>query len=191
MFGSSFRLLSGQFLPCRGRCKQRNRIAAAVLALALAGCGGQGGRSETATRRVSGNGFAFSAPAEWKLTRVGQRTSASPGGDSPELIAVETFRLTRAYRPALWPRVVPELDGVARTLAARLGGTLAESRSVIMDGRRARQYQIHYTSGKTPLTQRITFVLAGRREYQLSCRWRTDSPGLARAACDRFAFRLT
>jgi hypothetical protein len=142
-------------------------------------------------RRVSGNGFAFSAPADWKLTRAGRRTSASPHEDGPELLAVETFRLTRAYRPVLWPRVVVELDRVARTLAARLGGTLAETRSVTVDGRRARQYEIHYTRGNTPLTQRISFVLAGRREYQLSCRWRTDSPGLARAACARFAFRLT
>jgi hypothetical protein len=54
----------------------------------------------------------------------------------------------------------------------------------------ARQYEIGYERSHVPLTYRITFVLAGRREYQLSCRWLSDSPDPARTACRKLAFVL-
>jgi hypothetical protein len=161
-------------------------LALLILALAVSGCGSHAA-SQVRLRRVAGNGFSFAAPAEWKVTRSGRMVNASPSGGGPDLVSVQTFRLRR---PAQWPRVIPEIDRVARVLTARLRGTLGSSRTVTVDGRRARQYEIGYVRFKTSLTQRITFVFKGRREYQLSCRWAARSPNPARRACENLAFRL-
>lgn len=117
--------------------------------------------------------------------------TATPSGGGAELVSVERFRLTRPYTPRLWPRVVPELDLVSQRLAGKLHGRIVARRTVSVDGRRARQYEIAYTSRKTRLAQRLTFVLVGRREYQLSCRWPIEDSRSGRTACAALAFRLS
>jgi hypothetical protein len=158
-----------------------------VAVLALAGCGGG---DDDELRTVQGRGFTFAAPADWGVAVRARSSTAKAGGDDPELVAVTVFRLARPYRPALWKTVVPELDRVARQLASRLGGTLESSATVTVAGRRARRYEIRYRSMDADVVERTAFVLDGRREYQLVCRYRSGDPT---AACDTLfeTFRLS
>lgn len=123
-----------------------------------------------------------------------RRLRASPSDDAVERIEVATFRLARVYRPALWPRVVHELDGVASQLADRLAPEAARSpgRTSVIAGRRARVYDIVYSRDGGRRTERVAFVLDGRREYQLLCRWSSDDPEEGEEACSLLfsSFRL-
>lgn len=119
---------------------------------------------------MDGNGFTFSAPGAWQEKREASMITLSPGGDAPELVGVSIFRLAKPYRPALFPRVVPELDGVARKLAGELEGRVTRSRTLTVAGTKARQYELAYSRDGRAYEQTITFVLRGRREYQLLCR---------------------
>jgi hypothetical protein len=138
--------------------------------LALTGCGGGG--KPGAQQVVHGTGFLVVTPAEWQVARAPRQISSAPkrGGDT--LVSVTVFRLIRPYRPALWPKVAPELDRVANRLAGRQKAKLDASRTVHVLGRRSRQYDLSLTNGDHPLKQRITFFLFGRKEFQLLCRWR-------------------
>jgi hypothetical protein len=82
---------------------------------------------------------------------------------------------------------VTELDRVAATLATRLGGKVTSSRTVTVGGRRAREYEIEHGG----LVDRITFVLRGKRNFQLACRWRADDgePDACARLSSSFAFR--
>lgn len=146
-----------------------------LAALTLAGCGGGGAKSPTS---VSGPGYRFSAPGGWKVTETGTSVAAAHG---TRFVSVTKFRLTRPYRPALWPKAVKELDRVAGKLAAELGGTVAAARTVTVGGAPARQYDLAFTRNGERLVERITFVLRGRREYQLLCRFKAgkDEPACA------------
>jgi hypothetical protein len=150
-------------------CKQG---VAAFAALALAGCGG----SATDGKRVRGPGFSFDAPADWKVVRRTGATSAAAGS---RLVSVTVFPLVHAYSPILFSKAAAELDRVARSLAHRLGGRVADSATVTIAGRRARRYEITFERGGNDVVERLAFVLRGKREYQLLCRFRRgedDSP---------------
>jgi hypothetical protein len=71
------------------------------------------------------------------------------------------------YRPALFARVVPELDRVAKEVADREGAKVSGARTVTIAGRKARAYDIVHDGGPE---ERLAFVLHGPREYQLYCR---------------------
>jgi hypothetical protein len=134
---------------------------------------------------VRGTGFVFRAPEDWRPTV--QATSASARRDATTLVSVVALPLVKPYRIALFPRVVKELDRVADTYAANLKGTVGSRKTIEVAGRQARQYRIEHAG----LVDLVTFVLRGRRSYQLTCRWR-DSDGEP-AACAQlassFAFR--
>lgn len=115
---------------------------------------------------MRGPGFRFEAPAGWSVVRAGRSTQARSGA---ALVSVTTFPLARPYEPSLWSKVLPELDRVARELAAREDGRLEHARTEEIAGRKARVYDI----ARAGADERIAFVLDGRREYQLFCR----SPG--------------
>lgn len=173
----------------------RKRSALAILGVALlaAGCGG-GGKHETTTRQaggqqLSGEGFAFTAPGGWQVERAARAVTAKQGG-GPTLVSVTVLDLRRAYRPELFPKVTVELDKVAGTLATKLRGELAARRTVAVAGGRVRQYEIAYERNGKKLRDRLTFVLRGRREYFLLCRWEA---GAGRPpACDQLVstFRI-
>jgi hypothetical protein len=127
----------------------------------LAGCGGG---STAKPQPVVGDGFRFSAPAGWRLERKAGIVRASDG--AVDLVSVRTFPLLKTYRPGLFRAVSKELDGVASQLADQLGGQVGSSTTVTVAGRKARSYRIDY-QGKA---QEITFVLRGKREFQLLCR---------------------
>jgi hypothetical protein len=143
--------------------------ALAIVGLIQAGCGE--GRKDVSSQVVEGNGFLFAAPAGWDVTRSARQLAAA--GEKPALVSVQVFPLTRAYRPALFEQASRELDRVAGDLARGLGGSVSSARTVTIDGARARQYELRYRD----LLQEITFVLSGRREYQLLCRRKADAEG--------------
>lgn len=147
----------------------------------LAGCGG-GTRSQS-PQRLDGNGFTFAAPDGWEVARKGERLWAT--GGASDLVSVQVFRLTHPYRPELFAEATGELDQVAGELARGLAGRVTESRTVTVAGHRARQYVVAYRG----LVQEVTFVLVGRREYQLLCRREAKGDG---GACDQLvsSFRL-
>ena len=140
--------------------RRRKQWIVALCAVALAGCGG----GDDEPQPVLGAGFRFEAPAGWDIVRSGRTVAAS---DGERAVSVTTFRLAREYRPALWPRVVPELDRVADRLARELEGRVVARTTSVVAGRRARVYGY---SGAEDDTRRIAFLLVGRREYQLLCR---------------------
>lgn len=135
---------------------------------------------------LSGDGFGFEAPAGWKVTRTPQTIEAALGDGA---VSVTVFRLTHPYRPELWPKVVPELDGVARNLADQLRGQAEAGTTVTVAGRRARRYEIAFRRRGGDFVEQITFVLDGPREYQLLCRYRAGADVRACAALGS-SFRL-
>jgi hypothetical protein len=146
--------------------------AGCLLALvALAGCGG----GSRAPQTVQGDGYGFAAPAGWTVARTGTTVAATHGS---ETVGVTTFRLTKTYRPQLWKQAVTELDAVAAKLASELHGTVTASRTLKVGPSAARQYDLAFTKDGERLVEQITFVLRGRREYELLCRYKAgrDEP---------------
>lgn len=134
------------------------------MVLILAGCGGGGqGKTPQPEQTVSGRGFTFAAPTGWRVRHVDERTEARR--DS-ELVQVATFPLAKDYTPRLFERVAAELQARMRTVAAETGGRLAGSSVVTASGIRAHSYRVSVGDH----VDEYTFVLRGRREYQLLCR---------------------
>jgi hypothetical protein len=148
--------------------------------LALAGCGGGDGEPRT----VSGPGFTFSAPAGWDVDVGGRSASASPEPGATELVSVRVFRLARPFRPELWRSIEPELDRVAGELAEQLGGSIDARATVVVDGRRAKRYDIRYEREGKEIVERTAFVLKGRRELQLLCRYDAGDAEEGQRACE-------
>lgn len=143
--------------------------------LALAACGG---KPAPKAQTVSGPGFDFTVPGGWKVTGQPRSVEAASGSRA---VSVTVFALKRAFRLALWPKVVPELDGVAASLADQLRGRAGPGTTVAVAGRRARRYDIAFSRGGKDFVERITFVLDGKREFQLLCRYPAgvDEPACA------------
>jgi predicted Zn-dependent protease len=153
-----------------GNGRKRFVLLIVGAALSLAGCGGGGGGNSTSAgstggQEVKGTGFTFHAPNDWTVKTAA--TSAVASQDKDTLVSVNVLPLVKPYRPALFMRAARELDRVADDLAKQLGGQVVSSNTVIAAKARARQYEIEHHG----LVDRITFLLRGKREYQLTCRW--------------------
>jgi hypothetical protein len=172
MRGPSFRSLARSVLPCRGGPKRLLLIGAVV---AAAGCGSSGGAK---TQPLEGPGFGFDAPSGWAVKRTAGTVEAARG---ERAVSVTVFALKRAFRPELWPKVVPELDGVAASLADQLHGRAGNGSTITVAGRRARSYEIAFRRAGKDFVERITFLLDAKREFQLLCRYPagTDEPACA------------
>jgi hypothetical protein len=177
----SFRWCDSRYVPWTN---PRKRAAFAVALLFLAGCGGDGGAS-TAEKVVRGSGYRFSVPAEWSVSRSPRVVQVSEG---IELVSVTRYPLVHAFRPALWEKVIPELDRTAAGVAQQQDGNVAASRTTLVSGRRARSYDIEYTREGEKLVERITFVLRGKTEYYLLCRY---EDGGDTDACERLLATFT
>src|SRR2546430_4859958 len=173
MLQVSFRSWASASFPGSGGGKPA-LVGLAAAVIVLAGCGGRG-REATAPRvqTVVGGGYRFLAPSSWSVHRAGRQVTATSG--ATDLVGVTTFTLARRYRPRLWAQAVPALDRTAGELAAQLGGTLQARATVIVAGRRARRYQIGSRRAGKALVERTAFVLTGRREHQLLCRFAADA----------------
>jgi hypothetical protein len=182
MRGPSFRWLAGTVLPRGGPSKRLLLLGAA---LAAAGCGGSG---TAKTQALEGPGFGFSAPGGWTVKRTSQTVEAASGDRA---VSVTVFALKRTFRPELWPKVVPELDGIAASLADQLRGRAGAGSTVALAGHRARSYEIAFRRDNRDFVEHITFVLDGKREFQLLCRYpaRTEADPACAALGSSFRLR--
>jgi hypothetical protein len=181
MLNRSFRWLA---LPVVPASYPRKQALLGVALLLAAGCGGSSGAEE---RVVRGAGYEFSAPADWALARSTAETRLE---QRDGLVSVRRFPLARPFRPALWRKIVPELDRAAAAVALQQGGQVRGPETLTIGGRRARRYDIEYEQAGKRLVDRIAFVLRDRTEYYLLCRY--EAGGDTRA-CERLlaTFRLT
>lgn len=181
----SFRWFGSRFVPGGN---PRKRAALGLALLLSAGCGGGGdGGGGTDEKLLLGAGFVFSAPAAWAVSHTGREVRASQG---LAVVSVTRFPLLRAFRPELWEQVVPELDRAAAGVARQQDGTVSDPETVTIADRRARRYDVVYEGEGKELVERIAFVLRGKTEYLLLCRY--ERGGETRA-CERLlaTFRLT
>jgi hypothetical protein len=151
--------------------------------LVLAGCGG--GSGDHAEKRVRGTGYAFSAPAEWQVSRRPMEVRLEDGTD---LLSVRRYALQRDFEPQLWAEVVPELDRAAEQVAVQQNGTVTERRTIRIAGRDARHYEVDYEHDGKALTEELGFVLRGKSEYLLLCRYERGGDS---GACERLLATFT
>jgi hypothetical protein len=180
MLPVSFRWFASCCVPARNRRKQ------AVLGLTLLVAAGCGGGSSHKTDVVKGAGFTFAAPVQWTVSRKASQVQAAQG---TQLVSVTRYPLARRFRPELWNKVVPELDRAAAAVARQQQGTVSNPRTVTVAGQRARSNDVDYTSEGKQLVERLVFVLRGKTEYLLLCRYER---GGSADACDGLltSFRL-
>jgi hypothetical protein len=159
-------------LPCGGWAKR------AVLAAAVAAAAGCGGSGAPKAQNLTGPGFAFTAPGGWSVKKAPASVEAAKGDRA---VSVTVFPLKREFRPELWPKVVRELDRIAASLSDQLRGRAGAGTTVTVAGRRARSYEIAFARGGKDFVEQITFVLDGKREFQLLCRYPAalDEPACA------------
>jgi hypothetical protein len=119
-------------------------------------------------RSVHGTGYVFSAPAGWSLSRSPRQVQLTKGF---AVLSVTRFPLLRAYRAELWVRVLPELDRAAADIAKQQNGAVRNPLTLTIAGQRARRYDVAYERGGRKLVERISFVLRGKTEYLLLCRY--------------------
>ena len=81
-----------------------------------------------------------------------------------------TFALVHRYTDGLFDRVRTELDSRMDAVAKQTGGSVAGHRVVSAGGIKSHSYDV--TVGDR--TDTYTFVLRGKREYQLLCRRRSS-----------------
>ena len=162
------------------RHARRKRPPLAILALVavLAACGGGGGGGTTTEAaqgtRVFGVGFTFSAPPSWQVSHESRTATVRPAGQGPTLVSVTALTLRNSYAPTLFAKATRELDRVTEALAGKLKGKVIARRTVVVDGFRSRQYDLAYEKNGSGLVDRITFVLRGKSEYYVLCRWPAD-----------------
>jgi hypothetical protein len=121
-----------------------------------------------AERLVRGTGYTFSAPADWALARDGREVRVSKG---VSVVSVTRFPLLRSYRSELWPEVLLELDRAADAVARQQNATVTDRETVTISGRNARHYELAYEHEGKQLVERLGFVLRGKTEYLLLCRY--------------------
>jgi hypothetical protein len=146
-------------------CNRRKQAVLGLTLLVVSGCG------STAAQKgyvVRGRGFTFVAPADWGVSRKDTEVQAAHG---TQLISVTRFPLLRRFKSALWDEVVPELDRAAAAVARQQQGTVSDPRTVTVAGEKARRYDVAYTGEGKQLVERLAFVLRGKTEYLLLCRY--------------------
>ena len=145
----------------------RGKPTLLLAALILAGCGGSS-EPKVHSQVVQGRGFSFNAPVGWHIQHSIRGSAASQGS---ELVQVSTFPLVRAYTAPLFARVAHELELRMKTIAHETGGTLIGMHTVTAGGVKSHRFDVKVDDH----VDQYTFVLIGKREYQLLCRFRTSS----------------
>ncbi len=132
-----------------------------LVALILAGCGGSSAPKVT-WRTVELSTYRFQVPSGWTATVGKDRYEARKDGS---FVQAQSFPLVRAYTPALFDKVEPELALRMAAVAKQVGGTVGAARTVSPGGIRSHAYDLK-VAGRTDT---YTFVLRDRRELQLIC----------------------
>jgi hypothetical protein len=154
------------------------KLAVVLLAVAAAGCSGG---ADDGRKLVQGTGYTFSAPGPWQVVRTARQTQAVAGDGSLALVAVSRFPLRRAAGAELAPDVVADLDRAADQIAHQQHGSITETVTETIAGLGARRYKIAYDLHGTKAIETLAFVLRGKTEYLLLCRYAQSQPG---DACD-------
>jgi hypothetical protein len=165
MLAGSFRLDTARLIP--GTVGRKQTLLLAVLI--LAGCG-QSSEPKAQSQTVKSHGFSFRAPVGWRVQQSARGAAAS---HDAELVEVSAFPLVRPYTSALFDRVAGELAVRMKTIAAETGGTIAGTKTVSAAGVQSHMYEVK-AGGHV---DQYTFVLIGKREYQLLCRSHTSPAG--------------
>lgn len=154
---------------------------------AVSGCGGG---SNVQQRLVTGTGYTFEAPTRWDVVRSERQVQAAQGSHGVALVAVSRFPLLHVYRPSLWAKVVHELDDAADGIARQQHGSVTAAKDVTISGEQARRYKVSYDLRGRKLVEELAFVLRGKTEFLLLCRY---EQGRSHDACDRLmaSFKLT
>ena len=137
---------------------------------------------------MRGTGYRFEAPQGWTIIRSGRQVRAAEGGDSPALVAVSRFPLLRPAANELSPKVIDELDNVAKGIAEQQQGTISSKETTEVAGRQARRYDVDYESNGKKLVERLGFVLRARTEHLLLCRFERSGDT---SPCDRLFSSFT
>jgi hypothetical protein len=130
-----------------------------TLAIIVAGCGGS---AKQQSQVINGKGFRFSAPAGWIVTRSLTEITATQGD---QFVRVSTFPLAKVYAPALFAKVAAELKTRMTALAKQSGGRVDSTSVTTASGIKSHVWHVA-TGGNL---DEYTFVLRGRREFQLLC----------------------
>jgi len=134
-------------------------VLALTVALIVTACGGSRARANVAL----GDGFRFTAPAGWVLTGHGRQLSA---GTATAFVRVSTYPLVKPYTPALFARVVRDEQARVDVVAASEHGRVVGRGVAGPAGIRSHVWRIA-TGGSI---DEYTFVLSGKREFELLCR---------------------
>jgi hypothetical protein len=137
---------------------------------------------------VHGTGFRFEAPAGWTIVRGGSQVQAAEGGKSLALVSVSRFPLLHRATGELDPKEIKELDEVADGVADQQNGRLVVEDTIDVGGRQARRYDVAYRGRGKQLVERLVFVLRGKTEYLLLCRY---EQGGDTAPCEQLAKTFT
>jgi hypothetical protein len=137
---------------------------------------------------VHGTGFRFEAPAGWTIVRSGRQVQAAEGGRSLALVSVSRFPLLHRATGELDPKEVKELDEVADGVADQQGGRMVVEDTIDVGGHQARRYDVAYRARGKQLVERLVFVLRGKTEYLLLCRY---EQGGDTAPCDQLVKTFT
>jgi hypothetical protein len=172
-----------RFVPRLDRCKQALVLLGALIA---AGCGGTG---HADGKLVSGTGYTFSAPKGWQIARSARQVQVADSKGAIALVAVSRFPLRHTFRPPLWPKVVRELDAAADGIARQQHGSVTDTKDVTISRERSRRYKVAYDLNGKKLVEELAFVLRGKTEYLLLCRYEQSK---SHDACDTLmsSFRL-
>ena len=81
------------------------------------------------------------------------------------MVRVATFALVKPYDPSLFDKVTSELAVRMADVARQVGGTVSGHAVVTTAGVKAHSYTVKVGDR----TDTYTFVLRGKREYQLLC----------------------
>jgi hypothetical protein len=158
--------------------------ALAVLALLIAGCGGSQKKKPLPTKLVPGPDYRFAVPARWVVTRKSHVVSALRPGSADDLVSVSRYRLPRVPTSE-------QIAAAARQLARALNGSVDKQSIVDVAGKAAPRYELSYSRKGDDLRLQLVFVLRGRREYQLLCRWLKPENDETRAACESLVTSFT
>ena len=156
---------------------------AALLAVAVAGCGGsakQPAPVAPTTQKVAGSGYSYTAPLGWKISTRPRGINAT--GPGSQLLAVAVYPLVKRFDPAKFAAAALELDKVAAQLATDRKGKVTASETITVAGIEVRSYRIEYTLDSDLVQQQVTFVLRGATEWLLVCRRAAADPDAPCAA---------
>lgn len=136
-----------------------------LILLIVAGCGSS---PPAKPQLVRATGFTFQAPAGWQVKATGGMASATSSGsqNSAQLVQVSTFPLLKRYSDTLFAKVARELGSRMHEVALTLHGKVTHARTVTVAGVRSHSYDV--TAGDAVIE--YTFVLQGKKEFQLLCR---------------------